>query len=410
MRRRSIFFLIPPLVFLLAVGCGGGGEKPITIWEQMDPEERDIFAHHIEVYEQEHPGVLFEVSHYSTDDLRTQFQTAGMAGGGPDLVFGPSDQVGPFSVMQLIQPIDELLTHEELNAFRPDALDTLDGHIWAVPDQLGNHLILVWNSDLISAAPMTLDELIETAKNVTVDENGDGVPERYGLVFNVSEPFWAIPFLTAFGGWIMDSNNKPTLDSPAMVEALQFLKDLRYRYGIMPAECDYELADTMFKEGRAAMIINGPWSWGAYKKAGIHFGLARLPREAKSGRWPAPMVSSKGYSIGNRVKGDRLTLVLDALNSLTSVENQIDFAMQLGTLPSRQAAYADTRIQNDPILRNSLAQVEVGRKMPVITEMRAIWDIMRPAVQSVWNGTLEPAEAARQMQEHAVAKINEMKG
>ncbi|MFH1144324.1 MAG: extracellular solute-binding protein [Candidatus Eisenbacteria bacterium] len=403
--------LAPAGLLLLALnGCGGGGgEQGIILWEQMDPEERDILAERVAQYQQEHPGVTFQVAHYGTEDVRTQFQTAALGGGGPDLVFGPSDQVGPFSVMQLIHPLDELLAPDELGLFRKEAFDTLGGHIWALPDQLGNHLALVYNRDLVPQAPQTMDELLAAAKAAMTDANRDGVPDRYGLVFDATEPFWLVPILTGYGGWVMDGAGNPTLDTPAMVKALAFVRSLKAEHGIMPAECDYELADTMFKEGRAAMIVNGPWSWSAYRKAGIPFGIARIPLITETGRWPAPMVSSKGYSVNRRVSGKHLGEVLAALRFLTSPASQVEFATRMGTLPTRKEAYADPRIAGDAVLSASLSQVEVGRRMPVIPEMRAIWDAMRPALQSVWNGNLAPAEAAAAMQRQAVTKIAEMK-
>jgi maltose-binding protein MalE len=46
--------------------------------------------------------------------------------------------------------------------------------------------------------------------------------------------------------------------------------------------------------------------------------------------------------------------------------------------------------------------------MPVVPEMRAIWDAMRPSFQNVLNGDLTPEEAARTMQQEAEKKIREM--
>ena len=40
--------------------------------------------------------------------------------------------------------------------------------------------------------------------------------------------------------------------------------------------------------------------------------------------------------------------------------------------------------------------------------MRAVWDAMRPAMQLVMNGTLDPRAAAEQMQEGAVKEIAAM--
>ena len=417
-------FALSALV-MVAFGCGGeksgdgsgdtgstGGAKTFTIklWEQMDPQEREVQAGQIAKYEESHPGMKIELSHYSTEDLRTQFQTAALAGSGPDLVYGPSDQVGPFSVMGLIQPIDGILTAEELHEFRSEAFDRLGGHIYALPDQVGNHLTLVYNKALVPNPPTTMSELIEIAKAQTIDQDGDGRPERYGLVFQVMEPFWSIPFLTGYGGWVMDDESRPTLNSEAMVKALQLIKSFRDESKIMPSECDYEIADTIFKEGRAAFIINGPWSWEAYRKAGLDIGLARIPKIDETGRWPAPMISSKGYSVSAKCTGDRLEGVLEALRYLTQTEFQVEYATKIGTLPARTAAYELPEIHGNEMLLSSSEQVEVGKRMPVVPEMRAIWDAMRPSVQSVWNGAKEPRDAAREMQDLAVKKIREMKG
>jgi maltose-binding protein MalE len=46
--------------------------------------------------------------------------------------------------------------------------------------------------------------------------------------------------------------------------------------------------------------------------------------------------------------------------------------------------------------------------MPIAPELRAVWDAMRPAYQSVLGGTLNPREAAAKMQADAEAKIREM--
>ena len=46
--------------------------------------------------------------------------------------------------------------------------------------------------------------------------------------------------------------------------------------------------------------------------------------------------------------------------------------------------------------------------MPVVHELRAIWDAMRPGYQAVLGGALTPEKAAAEMQALAIAKIREM--
>jgi maltose-binding protein MalE len=57
----------------------------------------------------------------------------------------------------------------------------------------------------------------------------------------------------------------------------------------------------------------------------------------------------------------------------------------------------------------SIAAIEKGRRMPVVPEMRVIWDAMRPGMENVMNGTMTPAAAAADMQKRALDQIANMK-
>ncbi|TPW17859.1 MAG: maltose/maltodextrin transport system substrate-binding protein, partial [bacterium] len=380
-------------------GRRGSAATTIVIWEQMDPKEVTRFDRHLNAYMAAHPGVTIEHSHFSTEDLRSQFQNAANAGGGPDLVYGPSDQVGPFSILKIIRPLETLIPAATLARFHPSAFDTLDGHIWAVPDQIGNHLVLCYNRDLVPTPPADFSALVEEARKLTVDEDGDGTPERYGLAFETNEPFWLIPFLTACGGWVMDASGQPTLGTPAMAEALRFLADLKNQAGIVPKECNYQLMDTLFKEKKTAFIINGPWSWQDYIDSGINLGLAPIPPLVPGGLPPAPMAAAKGYSINASVKEEKMAAVLALLDHLTSPDVVADFP-DLLILPSRREILDSPKVSGNPLLSASRQAYEAGRRMPVTPQMRAIWDAMRPVQQSVMNGS--------QMQKDAVGKIAAM--
>ncbi len=402
--QRSARLALCALLALSSLSCAPkSGAKPgrtIVIWEQMDPEERLRFEANLAAFRQTHPGVEIQHTPYETEQLRTQFQTAVSGGGGPDLVFGPSDQVGPLSLLQTIQPLDQALPAGFFDRFVPNALDTLAGHLWAAPDQVGNHLVLCFNRKLVPKAPETAEEFVAVARKLS----RGGV---YGFAMNVTEPYWLVPFLGGYGGWIMDAQARPTLDSPAMARALAFVKDLRDQR-LMPLESDYQIAETLFKEGKAAMIVNGPWSWSAYRKAGVDLGIApifRLP----GGRWAEPMVASKGYSISVNVPKEKMPLVTELVSFLTSPEAELRSVRELAILPSHRAAYRDSTLLQDPYLAVSLVAIGRGRRMPVVPEMRVIWDAMRPEMQNVMNGVKTPAQAAKDMQLNAVSQIANMK-
>lgn len=380
----------------------------IVIWEQMDPPERARFEANLAAFRATHPGIDIQHTYFGVEQLRTQYQTA--VGGGsaiPDLIFGPSDQVGPLSLLKLIRPLDQTMPAGFFDRFIPAALDTLDGHLYAVPDQVGNHLMLIYNRALVKEPPRTAEEFIALAKRLTLAGEG-GQPTRYGFVMNVNEPYWLAPFFAGFGGWVMDPAGNPTLDSPAMVQALTFIRDLKNRHGIMPRESDYEGAETLFKEGRAAMIVNGPWAVSGYREAGIDVGLAPI-FQLSNGRWAVPMVASKGYSINVHVPEAKLPRVIELLEVLTSPAAQLRSTRELVFLPSHRDAYRDTALTADPLLAASQSAFEHGRRMPVVPAMRVLWDVMRPEMQNVMNGAKTPAVAARDMQAEAVKQLAGMR-
>ncbi|GEM_PF-733400 len=348
--------------------------------------------------------------YYETEELRSNFIVAALGGSGPDLVYGPADMVGPFHDMKIIQPLEDFFSQKELANFDPMGLVRLEGHLYMLADRIGNHLTLVYNKKLLPQPPQTTDELIALGKKLTKDLDGNGSPDQYALVWNFIEPFFFIPFLGGFGGWVMDENAHPTLDTEATINACKFILELRGKK-IIPYEADQDLANQLFKQQKAAMIIDGPWGWGGYVEAGVDIGLARIPQVTATGKWPVPMVAAKGYSLNaGVVDPDRRDRVLYLLRFLTRPENELEFTRAMSEIPSRLEARTDSLFRRDPILKASQDQITVGRPMPINTEMRVIWDAMRPAYQSVLNGQLTPEQAAKQMQEVAERKIKEMRG
>ncbi len=380
----------------------------ITIWHQMRVDERLVLERQLARYMAERPGVVVEQIFKETEELRSGFIVAAIAGQGPDLVYGPADQVGPFEVMGIIRPLEDLFSQAYLDSLIPEATRRYNGHLYQLADKLGNHLTLVYNRDILAAAPETDLDLIRLGQELTKDTNGDGKPDRYALAWNYTEPFFFIPFMTGFGGWVMTDEGVPTLDSPGTIEALKFIRDLRDRHHVIPAESDYNVADALFKDGKSAMIINGDWSWAGYRKAGINIGVAPLPKITSTGLWCAPMVAPRGFSVNINVTNEKLALLVDLLQFLMRPDIQLETTQALWTMPTRREVVESEFVRTDDVVRNSALQIGRGRLMPMVPELRAIWDAMRPSYQGVLGGSMTPEEAARSMQDLAVRKIREM--
>ena len=384
------------------------GRIRITMWHQDRIDVRLILQRQLERFMQLHPEVRVEQLFKETEELRSGFIIAALAGQGPEIVYGPSDQVGPFEIMQIILPLENIFDKEWLAQYDPRGITWYKRHLYQVADKLGNHLTLVYNKKLVPVPPTTDEELIAIGKKLTVDLNGDGKPDRYGLAWNYTEPFFFIPFMTGYGGWIMDEKGNPTLNSQGTIDGLGFVKRLRDEYHIIPNEADYNVADILFKDGNAGMIINGDWSWAGYKNAGLDIGVAPLPRIVSTGLWCEPMVSPKGFSINANISAEKRRWVIELIRFLMNPENQLESTKELFTMPTHMAVQQGEFVQGNEILRNSALQIAHGRTMPVVPEVRAIWDAMRPSYQAVLAGRTTAAQAAADMQVMALRRIKEM--
>ncbi len=440
---------------VICLGCGQqDARRRVNLWHQMTVKERSVLDQRIAAFEAAHPDIRIQALYKETEELRSGFQAAALAQAGPELVYGPSDSLGAFVTMGIVQDLRHAFSPEEQAQFLPDALtfvapppsdadadadatsdpaasdaattaadqDTdadIDARTLGAPaeewlvqvgDRVGNHLALVYNRKLIDQPPRTTEELIAFAKAATLDKNNDGTPDQYGLVWSFIEPFYFVPFLTGYEGWVFaDDATTPSLDTPAAVAALNFVASLQRDHHVVPVNCDYETADTLFKDGKAAMIINGDWSWSDYlENTNIDAVVTTLPVVSETGKPMGPMVATKGYSLNIHAKGQQARDAIAFLRFMTSEETQRTYMKELKTLPSRKSLLDDPLLTSDPTLVASAKQVANGRAMPIVPELRAVWDGMRPPYQSLLNGSQNAEQAAAEMQAESIEFIRVM--
>jgi len=403
------------LVFIIFTTNLSAEETTLHLWHPMPAPSRAVLKELVAEYESTHPDISVHLLYKENEEVRMAYMSAtAFTEGGPDMLYGPSDFTGALVEMNIVKPLEDLFTVEELAAFDPKGLTWYKDHLYQIGDELGNHLALVYNKRLFAEVgldrpPETLQEMVEFGKKLTIDKNGDGIIDQYGLVWNFTEPFFFMPFYASYGGWVMDENQNPTLNNEAAVKAFKFVRDMRDVHKIIPRECDYDIADSKFNTGSAAMLINGAWSWAKYMESPhVDFGLAVLPINEETGLYPAPMIATKGYYLNPYLEGERLDQVVELIKFLTGPEAQFKYASRLATIPTLLEVRNRPEIANDPVIQTSIEQVKHGKAMPISAQMRAIWDAMRPAYQNVLGGSMTPEEGAAYQQEMAEQKVAEL--
>ena len=403
--------IVPVLITLFAAGAlivglsvRAAAKEPVTLsfWEQDGADQQALLDEFITEFHKKYPSITVKRTHYETEELRHTFVDAAIAGQGPDVVLGPNDNLGVFVPGNLIVPALEVMGREFLKGFTQPSLTaaSFNGQSYMVPDRNGNELCLIYNKKLVSSAPKTWDEMIGMAAKLRKEGK-----IQYAVVFNQTEPYFTLPMLGAFGGQVFDDPNssraKPTLDTPQVRKWIQWL-DAIHRDGQIPAHADYDIASTLFQEGKAAFLINGPWCFVNFIESyNMDIGIAAIPRV--NGKWPMPYFAVKGYSVSRIAASDpdRKEACRLFIEYVTSRECQIRMMETHQQLPTLISALKDKAVTGDPLIAGQLDSLGKGTPMPVITQMRAVWDAIKPVQQQVFAGTISPEDAPAIMQKQA---------
>ena len=382
------------------------GPITLTLWEE-DNDAADVLLDELAVaFMRDNPGIAVERVHFSYDELRNQFRAESLFNGEPpDLVRSPGEFTGPFGELGIVKAADALFPPETLDAFLPGALDgsTLQGKVWGLPDNFGGHLMLLYNKSLVSEVPSDTDAWVAQLKTLT-----DPASNRYGLVFNESESYWLIPWLSGFGGWPLDANEKPALDTAEMVEALWFLHDLKYSDGVTPQKMDYGGAFDLFSQGSAAYAIDGVWNFDRYKGLGVDLGVAMLPRVSKTQLLPAPMATGRYWFIARAAEGAKLEAAKKFVAYMTSAPTQQAWLAKMNRLPSNEQVLNSKLITEDPTLQVVADQLRVARGVPPALEMSCAWRGLDAYFAKVMSDEISPDDAPAQMQAEADACVADM--
>jgi arabinogalactan oligomer/maltooligosaccharide transport system substrate-binding protein len=338
-----------------------------------------------------------------SESLRQDFQIQSFAGNPPALLWTVGDHLGPFTAAELLLPLDGLIDAESYDPAALAAMKTADGTTYGVPINVGNHLMLYYNKDMVAECPADSDALIEVAI-----ANTDADAGVFGMAYRQDESFWLVPILGGYGGVVFAEDGvTPTLNTEAMVNALTFMNELEFVHAVMPVEADYQIADDLFKQGKAAMTINGDWTLGSYSELDFEVGVCPIPPFVGGG--PArPYTAGNFFMISDSVAEDDAlqAAVLDFVAFATNEENQLIQLADLKRLPSNAVALTDPSIVDDPLLAGSAEAVKTGTLQPTNLEMRCVFDAMNVGVRAnAASADADQAQIAADMQAAAEAGV-----
>ena len=276
--RSAVLWIRTAIVAALAVVLSltaAQAQATITIWHtESNAKTKQVFQEIIDAYEKANPGKKVVQEAVGWAALNNKLQTAIATGALPDATQLEVSVGRSFMYKQLLRPMDDLLEsvgrENVYPAVRALMVDERDGKTYGVSHAIGVNL-LTYRKDFLKAAglpevaPKTFAEWLTMLKALTVDTNGDGRPDRFGLSIsgtghNINKSLYT--FVASNGGRLFDENGKPALTEPQVVEALRFFKEIA-DCCLAPDWLSRDFLGTMgdLSTGKAAMIMG--WGRGA---------------------------------------------------------------------------------------------------------------------------------------------------
>jgi arabinogalactan oligomer/maltooligosaccharide transport system substrate-binding protein len=246
----------------------------------------------------------------------------------------------------------------------------------------------MYNKKLVTAdqLPKTTDDMLTFEQSYAKQH-----PGQYGIVWDINNGYDAAAFFYGYGATYVTPDGVAHLDTPQALQAATFLGKFNV---YLPKQINYDIASSLFTEGKAAVIINGPWSYADYAtKAGIDVGFATLPTISGSTTAAKPFVGVKSFWITKNARN--VALDVDLLKFFTSKAEQLKMVAITGEIPANLAADSDPAVTGNPAIAGYAAQAKLGVALPNTPYMSALWDPVAKALTAVFNGSQTPQAALR---------------
>ena len=378
-----------------------GSMVTLNYWYTEAPAETPVILQLIQQFQQQNPNIRINPVNISYFQALAQFTTAVQAGKTPDVFRSDVGWVTQFASKRYLLNIDSYVRQSDLSDYlsAPLSYDKYNGHLYGLP-QVTDFLALLYNKAEfkkahIASPPTTMAEFEADAMKVMRSKAA-----RYGFETS-GAAYYALPFLWAFGGGMIDHNNSILVNNPGSVKGLDFLLKLQNTDHVMPKKVDfsngyYDMVND-FKNGKTAMIFDGPYevsnilagSGSAFRGNPSNLGITAVPR-GPSGQIGSPM-GGQSYVISASTAHP--VEAYKFISFMSSRDSQAVIAAKNHTLPTRLSAYQDPRVSSSGFFLAfySIQYTAVAR--PAIPQSAYLLYTFDSNIRAALDGAEKPLEA-----------------
>lgn len=392
-RVRAFVLALAAAVAVVATVAGTAVARPqattLTFWQTMNDEETKTLQGLITRYEAQNSGIEIEVTNVPFDQRDAKFSAAAQAGTAPDIMRAEIADVANWGARGFLTPITKYVTAADRRDFLPAAFAYYQyaGQVWGLP-QAPDAPALLYNKKMIKAAglnpakpPQTMVQLNQWCQKVG---KGKGI-------FLRADSYWTQAWVWGYGGGLLDPVKKQILiankPSIAGMSAYKALFGSSCAFPNKDFANDYGNAQTAFKNGQVAMIVNGPWAsadilQGPEFRKPSNLGVTPIPK-GPTGKQGSP-VGGNGFVISRNSKS--VDDAVKFIKYLTSGVAQSEWAAKNNLLPSRASSYTIASVKRNRILVDFGRQLKVATARPVDPRAGQIYNDFGPNVQKILRG------------------------
>lgn len=264
--------------------ASGGGDGPsATMWALSGQPDEQIQTDAVEAFNELGKGTV-DVTFYENDAYKTKIRTAVGAGQAPTLIYGWGGGIlkSYADADQVLDLTDWVNDTPEMDRFVEAAWGsaTFDDHIYAVPADSAQPILMFYNTKLFDQAGVDLPQTWDDVMNLVDVFNGQGVaPFALGGQSLWTSMMWLEFLYDRIGGpEVFDAifaNEPESWSHPAALEAGAMVQDLVKAQGFVKGyatiTADSNADQALLYTDKAAMMLHGGWTYGSMKADGGDF-------------------------------------------------------------------------------------------------------------------------------------------
>jgi multiple sugar transport system substrate-binding protein len=381
-------------------------------WNVNEGATNPMFEKIAEEYYKKNENAVIEYIGIPFGEIKQQTFVMAASGDAPDIIQTYTSWFSSYAASDIIVPVDDLMGEDFINdlyeSIRQDY--TYNSKLMGIPF-ITSPYILYWNKELFKKAgldpekpPVTYDEMLSMAEKIATLKDDEG-NKIYGLG-EVTDKLSingmiALRNIYSFGGSLYDANGNVNLNTPQVVETLEYYKALIDK-GLSPEAAKLKDFRNLFSIGRLGMYMDGFYAKAVFRNLsgkGEEFdkewGAALVPMN-KTGK-SVSIADSHGLVI-TKDCNDK-DLAADFIKHLTSKEVIAMYHKSNNVLSARASVNKDPEINDCEYAATCLEQLEnfvhpLPKNHPA---MEQVYLELATALQEVVVAKKDPAKAAEDL-------------